>query len=1720
MSISGSGQYDQLDQLAEEFAARFRRGERPSLKEYTDRYPELADEIRKLFPALVEVEQVERFQQGEEVKGEAPALAAPLNQVGDYRILREIGRGGMGVVYEAEQISLGRRVALKVLPRHASGNRMIEERFRREARAAARLHHTNIVPVFEVGQEEDIRFYAMQFIQGQSLDLVIGELRRLRERVKSVSKPGAAALDGWYGPPLDEQLSPAVAEPTLGEGAELSQVVHSVLTGQFNPGGPPSGLVGASQSVLKRAIAGAIAPVTGTGEYTEPGPAWARTESRSTAEADATSSNASRSSALSSSSSPCPSTSSASLPGRAQLSSVESGRRAFFRSLAHIGRQVAGALAHAHARRIVHRDIKPSNLLLDTDGVAWITDFGLAKGDEEGLTESGDILGTLRYMGPERFRGEGDARADVYALGMTLYELLTLRSGFEATDRLRLIEQIKSEEPVRPRAVDARIPRDLETIVLKAIEKDPKARYQSAEAMGEDLGRFLADEPIKAREVSAAERYWRWARRNPVIAVLGGVLTGVLIAATASSMVVASYFRKLASNESRAKQQSQQAQKAAIDASQQAIRERDHSRQLSASLALDKGAALAEEGQADRGLLWMLEAIQTAPDSAEAFRKVASWNLGAWLGQVHRPLAIFDLHEFGGGPSFSPDGTTFATGFEVSPGPQSFPINLSETVTGRKLATFRGCFFPFAIAPDGKRLIATSSSWDRVLAVDLATGRELWSTPLGSGWPRWMTISPDGSSVFVDRLDKSTGSGLMMSWDAATGQPRSRPIPIGRSLAMAPDCRTLATDHIENGHPFIDLLEWPSGRRIETWRSSSSSLGQLYISPDGRTLYEYATEGDAGNADSHLGRIWDLRTRRPISALLHRSAWAAYTPAGERLLTSAGGAFVVRETATGRVIGTGPPVTGLAVDLTWQAVHPDGRTVISIQGTTASLWRISADADPAPDRDSGEPATKAGGASGHQTRDIHLFCGGLRSDGRLALAVARGPGERELVRLSDPVTGRPIGRPARHSPGWNVRALALSPDGGRFATGSTPPKPLVAGEVRLWDVATGRPVLRPMPHTNYVSALAFRPDGKVLAAGDYNGLVRFWDTTTGQEIARPVSQNEIVMSLAYSTDGQVLAVGLAPDRTREPGTRLWDARTRQPIGGLLPNNGMVDSIVFRPDSGAFIAGNMVWFRLWDVIRGQAIGEPIVDETVAGFRPDGKAFLTLGRDRSVKLRSATTGAVLGRLMTLPTPGTCGALRGDGALAAAGCEDGTVRLCDAAAAQAVGPPRSMRHTVQQVAFTADGRSVVAIDVSGDTRAWPVPEPLYDASFEDLTLRIEARTGLHMEQGLSISRLDNAAWRQRLEHLAQLDPTAVRPDDDPSWHEPMIREAERNGNAFAAIWHLDRLIAARPGDWFLYARRARAWSSSDQFDKAAADYQQAVRLGSREQVLDFQTHCVVDCTKAERWVEALWYLDRLIAARPDDWTLHEDRAAVYGKLGREADRQAELARVFEMGADAGLVLPRAEQLGREGRWPEAAALLARCARTGPLDHMLAQAWAIACLKAGDRQGYRQASAGVLARNGPEPTVVWDELNAASVLTLGAGGQEEDRIAMAWFEKRLSGVPALPPFYRHFFSSMLGGLLLRAGRVDEAIARLNEGLAASKEPEIPNDWALLAIAHARKGEPAAAHRWLDRLRAWRPDPGATFWDLQEVAVLRDELEILLLDAAFPRDPFSSSGP
>jgi serine/threonine protein kinase/tetratricopeptide (TPR) repeat protein len=454
---------DRVGELAEEFLERHRRGERPPVEEYARAHPELAGEIRRLFPALLVMEDLRPA--ASDLAGDIAACGTAPERLGDYRILREVGRGGMGVVYEAEQESLGRRVALKVLAAHGLRNPKQLLRFRREARAAARLHHTNIVPVFGVGESAGQHYYVMQFIPGLGLDAVLEEIKLLR---------GHCPKDGGS------------ARPVGGGGPSAAGVARSLMTGQFAAAPPQEDLE--ERPAPSRATPTAVP------------------------------------------SSPP----SVVLPGQSGRSSAPDSAGRYTRSVALVGVQVAEALDYAHRQGILHRDIKPSNLLLDGQGMVWVADFGLAKAaDSDDLTHTGDIVGTVRYMAPERFEGRCDARSDVYALGLTLYELLALRPAFDRSDRAELIRQVTHEEPPRLRGLDPAIPRDLETVVRKAIEREPGRRYADAGALAADLRRYVEGRPIRARRVSPLEHAWRWCRRNPAWAALVAtvlVLVGLAVA--------------------------------------------------------------------------------------------------------------------------------------------------------------------------------------------------------------------------------------------------------------------------------------------------------------------------------------------------------------------------------------------------------------------------------------------------------------------------------------------------------------------------------------------------------------------------------------------------------------------------------------------------------------------------------------------------------------------------------------------------------------------------------------------------------------------------------------------------------------------------------------------------------------------------------------------------------------------------------------------------------------------------------------------------------------------------------------------------------------------------------------------------------------------------------------------------------------------------------------
>ena len=361
----------------------------------------------------------------------------PFTEVGGFRIIREVGRGGMGVVYEAERPPLARRVAVKVLPPTASLDPRHRQRFVIEAQAAALLSHENIVPVLEFGSDRGVDYYAMPFIKGWSLGEVIRDRRTPR--------PGGARESGRYG--------------TSGSGRRVPADSKS---------GPEDG---------PEAVA------------------------------------------------PC----------------LASGGRAYVLAVARLGLQAAEALDHAHAVGVIHRDVKPSNLLVDARGHLWVADFGLARigqGDAA-LTRTGDLLGTLRYMSPEQLRGDrggASPQSDLYALGATLYELLTLRPAFECQDREELLRRVLQDDPVAPRRVNPSVPRDLETVVQKAMAKEASARYASAAALAEDLRRFLDDRPVLARRPGPIGRAVRWSRRRRAVVVTAA--TVLMLALSVSTVLL------------------------------------------------------------------------------------------------------------------------------------------------------------------------------------------------------------------------------------------------------------------------------------------------------------------------------------------------------------------------------------------------------------------------------------------------------------------------------------------------------------------------------------------------------------------------------------------------------------------------------------------------------------------------------------------------------------------------------------------------------------------------------------------------------------------------------------------------------------------------------------------------------------------------------------------------------------------------------------------------------------------------------------------------------------------------------------------------------------------------------------------------------------------------------------------------------------------------------
>ncbi|HEX7450452.1 MAG TPA: protein kinase [Pirellulales bacterium] len=1019
----------------------------------------------------------------------------PRRTLGDFELVREIGRGGMGVVYEARQTSLNRRVAVKVLPMAGMLDPVRLRRFQNEARAAAQLNHPHIVDVICVGCDDGVHYFAMRYVEGATLaEMSSGH------RISSLRH--ASADD-------DDELG------------TLTCAISEANTRL------PSGGGHAKPSI----------------QHTKPA-------------ADAPAAHARE------------------RDGFAAIENPNAKIHHRHQRAAEWIAQAAEALEHAHSQGVVHRDVKPSNLLIDRDGKLWITDFGIARfGDEAGLTLSGDLLGTLRYMSPEQALGRPAAigqRSDVYGLGATLYELLAQRPVFAGADRGELLRQVAFAQPRTLRKLDRRIPRELETIAHRALEKTPADRYATAGDMAADLRRYLRGEPIRAKPPTAIERIWKWAlrRRGLVAATVAGLALAV-VGLTISTLLIA-----------RSRDEALAAKRLAEDRA-------GANRRLLAEAETRLASQAYQHGEIERA--HELLAHQLPSDREEDLRGFAwQWLHAAAerrcteIQSLDHPGEVFKV-------DYSPDGALLAAACEGE-------VVVHDARTGAvryRIAAHESDVNTLDFSPDGK-LLATGGDDHRVRLWHTANGEPAGDLNAHDCEVRSLAFSGDGRLASSDhqgliviwnvaqrredkRFSEHQGSvdalafaadgrlvsvaedWFMIAWNVERGEPLWRvraPHASFLAVAISPDSKTVATgDHIG----VVGLWAMDDGRPLGRLGMRRHVMEDVAFSPDGKLLaagshdgtaqiWDVAAQSFVAQTGAHGDRVWgvafspDNRVLATSSRDCSVKRWDIASACWPRRVTTPDVAIHVAFSASGRTLAfasmrdlwrwrrgaahpvkrapqewlSGPVIGWRGEDLILQdtqgklrldrgdgtsapwidrrgpAVHqllvsPDGRWLAAHDGSGAiELW----------DTASGEMKSRIGELNG-----TPMFVG----DG-VSLIAARHP---QLWRWPLPLakTPQPIFRLPPH-----VYGLACSSDGRTLAIGYDDAR------LELVEMASGR-ARRLVGHELAVTCVDFSPDGKMLASGGADGTLRLWSVATGQEL----------YTLERRADGDLRRVLFSPD---------------------------------------------------------------------------------------------------------------------------------------------------------------------------------------------------------------------------------------------------------------------------------------------------------------------------------------------------------------------------------------------------------------------------------------------------------------------------------------------------------------------------------------------------------------------------------------------------------------
>ncbi len=930
------------------------------------------------------------------------------------------------------------------------------------------------------------------------------------------------------------------------------------------------------------------------------------------------------------------------------------------RYAAEIVEKLARAVQFAHRQGVIHRDLKPANVMLTLDGEPKIADFGLAKQlgaerDSGGrfLTQAGTVIGTPEYMAPEQANGDAPTPAvDIYALGVILYEMLTARVPFSAETPLQTIDLMRRQEPVAPRQLQPGLPRDIETICLKCLEKDPAKRYATAEALADDLRNFLDNRPIRARRLNGYERLARWCRRNPLVSASLAVVVGTFL--IAFLLVSLSYWRADAARQEEAKQRQEAERKeraerweryrASIAAASSALRLYNVEgarqnleatpqeyrnwewRHFCSQLDLSQHVMRADDTvvtgfgispNGDRAILYgkngfariwdsiACKEIRTIQNTPELFGSVMSNNgrLFAYCAKdntvtirnVDTNTIICELR----GHSMKPHVVQFTAGdSRILTASEDGTVRLWDVVTGEAVCILRPFkTFPKSarISPDGHRIVVANEDRTDVRLLDLETGSEIARL---SGHDRGL------EGVCFTRLGDRfvTGEGFpsnnLRLWNSKTGQLIAVLGRHGNMVAKTAfncDGTRFASASLDQT---VRLWDGVTGKSVATLKGHYGRVVSLGFSPDGKQLV-------SGSLD-HTARIWDAENGAPLTVLIGHTNFVrevAFTSNGKHVVTASTDSTI--RIWDPQAMENDGILRGHRSFVYSVVYFRDGKRIASAGWDgTVRIWNVA--------------TGKQTAIFDHGSNSI-VTSVAIHPEGRILASRVRGG-----TYLWDIQTGRELHRWSSPSDDWKDSRVAFNPSGDLLATGSR-------SVVQLWDVATFKEVAAFNGHKDDVRDVVFSPDGKLLASSgdDKDGTIRIWDVRSKKPLRVLEADKDGVYTLAFSPDGKILAsasndgaarlwdteswrqtaimthgtsvFGLAfsPDQSRlacacaDNSIRLWDVATHLSVADLRGHTDYAHAIVFSPDGTKLIsASGDFTLRIWDTVRAQdRTGEP-------------------------------------------------------------------------------------------------------------------------------------------------------------------------------------------------------------------------------------------------------------------------------------------------------------------------------------------------------------------------------------------------------------------------------------------------------------------------------------------------------------------------------------------------